>query len=427
MKRNGRPRVLLVNIGFLPQVGGSYTSLYHFSRALPPGVLTVLTSHSEESGDFDRESEISIRRSHFLTLRDGNSRMPWSSRTSFGQSRVGRFLLKISPLFYPFMVLELIRVLFEVKRENFDLIWAGQAVPVGWIGWIIKWMLRIPYCTFVYGEDVTYFAGRKMTPGKYLLLQALKSADLIVANSESTKRKTLDLCEEWDISIRTDRFPVITPGVDTDFFKPSEERSEIRKKHGVEGRPTLITVSRLTFQKGIDRVVRAMPAILDLFPDAVYIIRGDGPHRRELQYMIEDAGLAGHVRFLDPVRYEDLPAVYSMGDLFVLPCREVETTGEIEGFGTVFLEAAACGLPVIGGRSGGVEEAVEDGVTGFLVDPEDDEDLRGKIIGILRNRPLAKEMGLRGRDRVVKEFGWEDRSVELWGYMSDIIEPYRFP
>ena len=82
MRRNGRPKVLLVNIGFLPQVGGSYLSLYHFTRAFPPGVLTVLTGHSDECGDFDRTAEIPIRRSHLLTFRDENSRVPWSSQTS---------------------------------------------------------------------------------------------------------------------------------------------------------------------------------------------------------------------------------------------------------------------------------------------------------------------------------------------------------
>jgi phosphatidylinositol alpha-1,6-mannosyltransferase len=144
-----------------------------------------------------------------------------------------------------------------------------------------------------------------------------------------------------------------------------------------------------------------------------------------IRRLVRELDLVEHVRFLPPVPYRELPSIYSLGDVFVLPGRVVDTTGQVEGFGTVFLEASACGLPVIGGRTGGMVEAVEDSVTGFLVESEDDDALGTAILNIFRYRDRAVEMGLRGRDRVIKKYGWEDRSVNLWEYMLEAIERHR--
>jgi phosphatidylinositol alpha-1,6-mannosyltransferase len=425
MKKSKRPHILLVNIGFLPQVGGSYLSLFRFSRAFPPGTLCVLTTHARGEKQFDRKAGVPVKRSLTLTLMDENGEIPWLGYAPLYRSRIGKLILKISPLYYPVMALQFLRVIWEVRKGGYNLLWTGQAVPTGWIGWGIRKLLGIPYCTFVYGEDVTYFSERRMSPGKFLLLRTLRDADLIVANSDSTKKETMKLCRDGGILLKDERFPVITPGVDTDLFKPPEEVSPLEKNMEHGDREILVTVSRLTKQKGIDRVVRLMPMILRDFPRAQYLIRGDGPHKRELEKLVIDMRLTECVRFLEPVRYEDLPSTYLLGDVFVLPCRRDGETGQLEGFGTVFLEAAACGLPVIGSRSGGAAEAVDDGVTGFLIHESDNGLLLDRIIQLLGNKRLAREMGDMGRERVAKEFGWEKRSLELWKYMEMIHEQMR--
>jgi phosphatidylinositol alpha-1,6-mannosyltransferase len=418
MRGKGRSGILMVNIGFLPQIGGSYLSLYQFTRAFPPGSVTLLTGHAEGEREFDRRAWFPVRRCLSLTLSDRNGAIPRLGYAPLYRGRVARALSTINPLYYPVMALQLARVVREVVRGRYAMVWSGQAVPTGWMGWGVKRLTGLPYCVFVYGEDVTYFRGRPMTPGKFLLLRALRDADLIVANSESTRRETLRLCRESGVPLRLDRFPVITPGVDTGLFRPAERP---RERGGVRDR-TLISVTRLTPQKGVDRVVRVLPAILEEFPGTRYLIRGDGPHRPFIERLVRRMGLERLVRFLDPVPYEELPGLYARGDLFLLPGRRDAETGEAEGFGTVFLEAAACGLPVIGGRVGGAVEAVEDGVTGYLVDPEDDEALRRRIVRLLRDDRLAREMGRRGRARVVESFGWERRSRALWEEMKAILE-----
>jgi phosphatidylinositol alpha-1,6-mannosyltransferase len=421
-RTTGRPKVLLVNIGFLPQVGGSYVSLFHLARGLPHGVLDVLTSHAKGDETFDRESGLAVRRSMLLTLTDVNGTVPWIAHRPIYGNRVGRFLQRLNPIFYPVMALQFLRVMIEAIRRDYRLLWTGQAVPTGWMGWGIRKILQVPYCTFVYGEDVRYFLGRRLTPGKFLLRRTLKEAHLIVANSESTRRETVRFCEEGGFPLGAERVRVITPGVDTELFRPLDVDLSLRGDVGVARRPTLITVSRLTPQKGVDRVVRVMPDVLSEFPDALYLIRGDGPHEGLIRRLARDLGISRHVRFLRRVSYAELPYVYALGDVFVLPGRVDRSTGESEGFGTVLLEAAACGLPVVGGRIGGMGEAVEDGSTGYLVTPDDDEELRERILGLLRDRAGAREMGLVGRDRVVKKFGWDRRSAELWSSMKGIME-----
>ncbi len=412
----------MVNIGFLPQVGGSYRSLYQFARYFPPESLTIFTSHVKGEKTFDQKAGLSIRRSMVLTASDLNGEVPWLGYAPLYRNWLGRRIFALNPLFYPLMAAQFAWVVHNMRKRKYDLFWGGQAIPTGWMGWGLKKVLGVPYCLFIYGEDVTYYIGRRTTPGKRMFLSSLREADLLVANSESTRREARKLCEQEGISIDAGSIPVITPGVDTDLFGPSPRDDSSPGERDSESGRTLITVSRLTRQKGVDRMIRILPEILREFPDTRYLIRGDGPHRPALEKMIREERLDRQVRFLDPVPYDRLPALYRRGDIFVLPGREDPDTGQKEGFGMVFLEASACGLPAIGGRTGGVSEAVADGETGYLVDPADDAGLKNRILNLLRNPQLAEKMGREGRYRAVKEFGWEARSKELWKFMEAILE-----
>jgi phosphatidylinositol alpha-1,6-mannosyltransferase len=139
-------------------------------------------------------------------------------------------------------------------------------------------------------------------------------------------------------------------------------------------------------------------------PDVSYLIVGRGRCRVELEQLATALGVRDRVIFAGGVSNDDLPHVFALSDVFVMPSRQ--ELKAVEGFGLVFLEAAACGKPVVGGRSGGIPDAIVDGVTGFLVHPTDHEDIARGLARLLTDEELATRLGQQGRRRVVEEFAW---------------------
>jgi phosphatidylinositol alpha-1,6-mannosyltransferase len=169
----------------------------------------------------------------------------------------------------------------------------------------------------------------------------------------------------------------------------------------------IVTVGNLVSRKGHDMVIRALPRLAQTIPDITYLVVGNGPHRQQLEELACSIGVRDHVVFAGVVPDRDLPDVYALSDVFAMPSRAHLDTCDVEGFGLVFLEANACGKPVVAGRSGGIPEAVEDGVTGLLVNPTDAEDIARAIGKLLTDTDLARRMGHQGRVRVVTRFTWE--------------------
>jgi phosphatidylinositol alpha-1,6-mannosyltransferase len=168
----------------------------------------------------------------------------------------------------------------------------------------------------------------------------------------------------------------------------------------------LLTLARIVERKGQDQVVRALPEIVRQVPDAVYCIAGDprGDHAQWLKPLISELRLDANIRFAGYVEGGEIPAWYNLCDVYVMPSREI--AGDTEGFGITFLEANACGKPVIGGNSGGIADAVVNGETGFLVDPLDPGIIAEKAIQLLTDDALAKKLGKQGRERILKGFTW---------------------
>jgi phosphatidylinositol alpha-1,6-mannosyltransferase len=134
--------------------------------------------------------------------------------------------------------------------------------------------------------------------------------------------------------------------------------------------------------------------------------------------MARELNLELETIFTGYVDEEEMADMYNLCDLYVMPNREVtQSTDSIEGFGIVFLEASSCGKPVIAGKSGGTSEAVLDGVTGFLIDPDDEEALANKIVQILRNPSMRKEIGEKGRAWVINKFSWEKSASQVMPFV----------
>jgi len=203
---------------------------------------------------------------------------------------------------------------------------------------------------------------------------------------------------------------VVRPGTNPDRFTPPEHRAS--------SPPVLLTVGRLVPRKGIDSVLQVLPTMLVRFPDLRYRIVGDGPDRLRLEQMAHGLGVAHAVRFLGRMSDEELPQVYRDAHIFVMPVREEPEAASIEGFGIVYLEASASGLPVVAGRSGGVAEAVQEGKTGFLVPPDDPMALAQVLQRLLGDAELRRRMGHAGRRWVEEEMNWDRVALQLAGVLS---------
>jgi phosphatidylinositol alpha-1,6-mannosyltransferase len=185
------------------------------------------------------------------------------------------------------------------------------------------------------------------------------------------------------------------------------EPSLLPAKLGLAGRPSLLTVARLEDPyKGVDTVLRALPAIAERVPDVQYIVAGDGRLRAELELLATQLGCHDRVHFVGRVSDADLAALYRHCTAFVLMSRDRPDDGGAEGFGLVFLEANSFGKPVLGGNSGGIPDAVIEGTTGLLADPESIVSVAEQAICLLTNAEFANRLGRQGRERVLRELTW---------------------
>jgi phosphatidyl-myo-inositol dimannoside synthase len=244
------------------------------------------------------------------------------------------------------------------------------------------------------------------------ILPAMLDADLVITNSEFT-RSFLAM-----VGVPRARIVKIRPGVDPEHFRPGLDCRKLAERLGVLGRPTLLTVSRMVKAnryKGHDVVLNALVRVAKKIPDVAYLIVGEGDDVGYLEQRARERGVRENVIFTGRVSDEELPLLYNLCDAFVLCSREERGRRGVlaEGFGMVFVEASACGKPVIAGRSGGVPDAVLDGVTGLLVDPVDSEAVATAIVKVLRDRESAKQLGTNGRRWVETEMNWTRAADEF--------------
>lgn len=285
-------------------------------------------------------------------------------------------------------------LLSQAKKERPDFILHTTWAPGGFFQALFKVFIPTPFLVVVHYEEVFFFPQRKK-----LILFTFKRAKKLISVSEFTRRNLLRL------GVPSSKIVVIPGGVDTGKFTPGVDTSRIKKKYGLENKKVLLTVSRLARRKGIDMVIETLPELLKKFPELVYVVVGEGKDKRRLKEIARRKGVKEKVIFAGFVPPEKLPLYYGACDLFVMPSRE-EKRGDAEGFGLSYLEAGASGKAVVGGNSGGIKEAIRDGITGILVEPFSKEDLKEGILKLLKNDKLREEMGKKGRERARKEFDW---------------------
>jgi len=198
----------------------------------------------------------------------------------------------------------------------------------------------------------------------------------------------------------------IAPGIDTDHFSP-QDASQLRSELGLSEKKVIVSVGRLVHRKGQDVLIEAMPAIIKEVPEAHILMIGEGPYRSYLENRVKALGLQERITFIGRIQYADLPKHICAGDLFAMPSRSRLAGLEVEGLGIVYLEASACGLPVIAGDSGGAPDAVLEGETGLVVDGTSKADVAAAVIELLQDADRSKAMGIRGREWIIQEWRWD--------------------
>jgi phosphatidylinositol alpha-1,6-mannosyltransferase len=356
---------LLVTNDFPPKIGGIQSLLWEWWRRLPPDRFAVLTSPHKGAAEFDAQQAFRIQRVHEPVL-----------------------------LPHPMMV----RRVDQLAREfGAELIVLDPAVPLGLIGP----SLHLPYDVVLHGAEVTV-PGR--LPGtRQALGHVLRNARHVVAAG------SYPAAEAAHAAGRELPTTVVPPGVDVDRFRPLDdgERAEMRRRFGlpIDAR-VVLGVSRLVPRKGFDTAIRAAAHLAPSHPDVVLAIAGAGRDEQRLRRLATE--LAAPVQFLGRVANDDLPGLYGSADVFTMLCRNRWGGLEQEGFGIVFVEAAACGVPQVAGDSGGAAEAVADGETGIVVRrPDDVAEATAALRELLDDEGRRRRMGTAARARAELEFSYD--------------------
>jgi phosphatidyl-myo-inositol dimannoside synthase len=371
-------RHLLVTNDFPPKVGGIQSYLYELWRRLPPASFTVLTTPHPSAATFDPAQPFAIER-------------VWA------------------PMLWPTPGTA-VRVRRLAARTGAQLVVLDPALPVGLIGPY----LGLPYLVVLHGAEVT--VPRRLPAVRRALRHVLVNAAGIVAAGGFPASEARGLAGE-----QLPPVTVVPPGVDPRRFHPpaGDERAPTRARLGLPPDALVVaSISRLVPRKGMDTLIDAAALLAPDHPDLVVAIAGEGRDRERLARRIAASGAP--VRLTGPVDEEDKPLFYGAADVFALLCRSRWVGFEQEGFGAVFLEAAAAGLPQVAGRSGGTAEAVLDGVTGVVVDrPADARSAAAALSGLLDDPARRERLGRAARARVEAELDYDRLVDALAGALAE--------
>lgn len=370
--------VLFVTNDFGPRAGGIETFIIGLIQRRPFGQTIVYTSFQENSERYDAE---------------------WL--TNYGV-RVFRDRSKI--------LLPTPRVAFHlhniVKSEGITTAAFGAAAPLGLLSASIKRAGVRRTVALTHGHEVWW---AKVFPFNLLLRRIGSTVDVLTYLGEFTRNAI-----SHGLTVQAQQSMVkIAPGIDVDHFLPNDA-SALRKSLGLTEKKVIVSVGRLVHRKGQDRLIEAMPEILKTVSNAHLLLVGEGPHRDHLQKLIQEHRLEGSVTLIGRIDYKDLPLYICLGDIFAMPSRSRLMGLEVEGLGIVYLEASACGLPVLAGNSGGAPDAVVQNETGLVVDGTNNKEIADAAIELLTKVDLSKKMGAAGRQWIVENWRWEiwSRSFE---------------
>ena len=368
-------KVLLVTNDLGPRAGGIETFVLGLIEGLPKDSLIIYTSSQKGDKAFDAQL---LEKFGAVVIRD-------RAKMLLPTPRITRKAVKI------------------LKQQQIKNVWFGAAAPLALMAGKLRSAGASNIVALTHGHEVWW---AKIPILKSLLKKIIKDVDHLGYLGDFTKG------EIAKISNQPQKFLQIAPGIDTEHFAPKSARGDLIEKYRLDGRRVIVSVGRLVHRKGQDELVKAMPKILEQFPDAILLFVGEGPIKQMLFNSAKQLGVLPKVVFAGRVSHHDLPDYICLGEIFAMPVRSRFSGLEVEGLGIVYLEASACGLPVIVGNSGGAVDAVLDQKTGLLVDGTKSDQIADAICELLANPERAKQMGAAGRDWVIKNWqlsSWSEK------------------
>lgn len=275
-------------------------------------------------------------------------------------------------------------------------------------------MTGMPFVVYAHGNEILSAAANSWGGAR----RAIRRASAVLANSRYTASLLTDR-----IGVKAERVKILHPGCNPDAFSPGAPDESLYADSPLlrTAGPVLLTVGNIVERKGHDLVLKCLPELLKSWPDLVYVVVGEGPNRQPLEQLAQSLGVSGSVCFVGRADERALCNYYRRCDVMVMPSRLRAQQHDVEGFGIVFLEANACGKPAVGGRCGGMADAIVHGETGFVVDSNDSADLLRHLQLLLSDRQVAQRFGATGRRRVVAELSWSAVARRVADVTDEIV------
>ena len=366
-------KVLLVTNDLGPRAGGIETFILGLLDQLPGSEIAIYTASQEGSELFDLQL---MERTGVEIIRDRSSILlptPWVNR----------------------------RVRSVMKKYGSEIIWFGAAMPLSWMAGLLKRAGAKRVVAMTHGHEVWW---AKLPPFRFIFKRATRSIDVLTFLGDFTRAAMAPIVNHRCTMVQ------IAPGISINHFYPGEKSYLLQEELALMERKVLLCVGRLVHRKGQDNLLSALPKILSQHPEAVLLLVGIGPRQKKLNKLVKRYDLQSHVRFVGRIGYEKLPEYFRLADLFVMPSRSRLFGLEVEGLGIVYLEASACGIPVLAGASGGAPDAIQRGVTGETVDGGKIDQIANAINEMLDHPKRLSEMGAAGRRWSEESWSWP-----IWG------------
>jgi phosphatidylinositol alpha-1,6-mannosyltransferase len=369
-------KVLLVTNDLGPRAGGIETFILGLIEGLPKNSLVIYTSSQKGHATFDAQL---LEKFGATVIRDR-----------------AKILLPT-----PRITGKAVGILKQYKIQN---VWFGAAAPLGLMASQLRNGGASNIVALSHGHEVWW---AKIPILKQILQKIIKDIDKLGYLGAFTKNEISKATTEVNKLVQ------IAPGIDTNYFQPKKPNPALIARYQLEGRRVIVCVARLVHRKGQDQLIKALPSILEKFPDAILLIVGQGPIEQMLRNSARQLGVTHKVIFTGRVPHGDLADYICLGEVFAMPVRSRFFGFEVEGLGIAYLEASACGLPVVVGNSGGATDAVIDQVTGLLVDGTNVNEITDAICRLLADPAKAQAMGQAGRGWVISDWQLSNWSAKF--------------
>jgi len=365
-------KIICITNDFGPRAGGIETFVIGLIERLPKGKVIVYTSSQEATSEYDEKwfAEFGVK-----VIRD-------RSKILLPTPRVVRAIGKV------------------IRDENIKIAMFGAAAPLAVMSGRLRKSGVVRIVALTHGHEVWW---AKLWPFKLAISYIGNQVDHLTYLGSFTRNEI-----SRALSPSSKQAMVkIAPGIDTSHFAPDSSAQQLRSSLGLTDKKVIVSVGRLVHRKGQDTLIKSLPEILKEHPSAHVSMVGNGPYREHLQKLVVKLQLENSITFIGRIQYAELPRYLCAGDLFAMPSRSRLAGLEVEGLGIVYLEASACGLPVIAGKSGGAPDAVIEGVTGVSVDGRKAGEVSAAVIKMLDNPEESKRMGEAGREWIQANWRWE--------------------